>query len=440
MGKIVIYSACTALYGICFFLNLRYLTRPQPALRTQILALLGYLCLITVLAFFLDRFHLNALYLPALLFSFAAVCTLACAFLRGAGIERFLHLWGQREFLWAILLNTSAVFLLFRVSLLLEQWATEGVRLEADLHLVGLALILFAVNAFWMGRAREVRRLRDENRRLHQERHQEIQNRTVLKKRAEDALASVQALERTFGLGKDGVEAAQGFNRSMETLVYLLDGQQNGEWVRQERKLRFPSCSVPLIDERVEAFHQQVLGEKVRFRFVSQRSALAQLTHGRGIEPEKLMVLVGYLLDNALFAVKSRGGRDSSIFMEFSMTPGGVRLRCADSGVAFEPLVLARLGLPDNTTRRQEKQRHGYGYPEIFKWLCEWDACLAIVESVNHTYTKEVCIQFGGSYRYCIQTTPEREKLIGRLAKRYGRYIQFLHPSDPGNKSGKESG
>lgn len=200
--------------------------------------------------------------------------------------------------------------------------------------------------------------------------------------------------------------------------ILRLSGAYNTEIAEIKGKRPLPSTRVPAIDSLFTYFAEKFADNKITFHLWVNGS-IPYMTE-KIIRQEKLEVIIGNHLQNALDAVSASENSCRSVLALLGIAEGVYEFQVYDSGVLFKTDTLVRLGTERVTTHAAEGGS-GIGFMTTFKIIRECGASLFIHEEEPGLtdYSKSVTVRFDGKNQYIVETYrpeafPTRPGLIVR--------------------------
>lgn len=237
---------------------------------------------------------------------------------------------------------------------------------------------------------REIIRLREENADL-------VQKNYELSRLIHSDNKLLPALELAF---RDTLDAARFEDpareqsaRSAHSFIQSLAASRNLTLAQYDRDYgKLPETGVPAVDKAVRYMAQRAAAQNVAFHFTVMGSV--DYFAGHVIPEDDLATLVLDLLDNALHAVEDAGQKN--ILLTVGIVDGAYVLAVYDSGAAFQPYTIRRMGL-ERATTRQAEGGSGIGLMTTWETIRACRASFVLDETIdNPLYTKAVSIHFDG--------------------------------------------
>ncbi|MCL1807613.1 MAG: hypothetical protein FWG31_07935 [Oscillospiraceae bacterium] len=202
--------------------------------------------------------------------------------------------------------------------------------------------------------------------------------------------------------GVDMAEFAEELAAHIEDARRLMrDYRKDAGRVKQEKVL--PETNLPMLDNLFRLFARGCAAEKISFDLVINGSIRHMVT--KVVDQSKLETMIGDHVQDALFAVVASDKPFRSVLVTLGLAGEHYALTVFDSGIEFEPSVLARLGT-ERVTTRAETGGSGEGFMKTFETMRECGASLIISEKARNSavHTKSVTIRFDGKGQYIIET------------------------------------
>ena len=172
------------------------------------------------------------------------------------------------------------------------------------------------------------------------------------------------------------------------------------------------ATGVPAVDVIVRYMAQRASGQGVSFQLMTMGS-VKYLTD-QIIAEYDLSTLLADLLENALIAVKD--AEQKNILLSIGIVDGAYIIAVYDSGAAFCPDVIRRMGL-ERVTSHEPDGGSGIGLMTTFEILRGCKASFVLDETIdNSLYTKSVSICFDGLNQ--IKVRSDREEILSLSAER----------------------
>lgn len=238
---------------------------------------------------------------------------------------------------------------------------------------------------------RECQRLIEQNKKLGSESHK-IRNRLSTLERAV-IIMSQSAYSTDF---------SEELAFTIEDIKRLSQDYQNGI-SKIEGKKPLPSSKIKMIDDLFEYFATKCAEHKIDFHLTINGSIPYMIENI--IPQNKLEIMIGDHLQNAIIAVNSSENSFRSILVILGVTGDFYELTVYDSGIPFEIDTLQKLGT-EQTTTHSDSGGSGIGFMTTFAAVKECKASLVINEIEPNTanFSKSVSIYFDGKNEYKIQT------------------------------------
>lgn len=173
-----------------------------------------------------------------------------------------------------------------------------------------------------------------------------------------------------------------------------------------------PKTGNAQIDAILRYLQQRALAEHINFQ-VSLNCSVNHLID-TVMPQDHLSTLLADLLENALIATKTGNGKNILLCMETLQDQYAIEVY--DSGAAFPPFVIRKLGL-EQTTSHPDTGGSGIGTMEIIGFARKYAASYVIDETVNASgYTKKVSFLFDGAGQ--IQIITSRPEVLALAQER----------------------
>ena len=192
--------------------------------------------------------------------------------------------------------------------------------------------------------------------------------------------------------------------RELQTL-----SKERGEQINREQlesKL-LPSTGNSLIDGAINDLYIKAAAHGIDFNLTV--SSTVDEIIGKFISQTDLQTLLCDHIKDAIIAVESRGETGGKILVNLSKQNDNYCVDIYDSGVAFEPETLTKLGL-ERVTTHAASGGSGIGFMTTFETLRKAYASLIITEFENRTpFSKSVSFRFDGETAFIIKTYRKEE-------------------------------
>ena len=194
-----------------------------------------------------------------------------------------------------------------------------------------------------------------------------------------------------------------------EELAVTLEDIRRLSWAYQEGLMRLkeetplPSTKIKAIDDLLAYFAEHCAEKDINFSLKVSGSIPYMTEHI--ISQNRLETMLGDHLQDALDAVNMSNSAFRRILVLLGLADNRYELTIFDSGVPFEPDILAKLGT-EHVTTHADGGGSGIGFMTTFEALRECGASLIISEKKQSSadYTKSVAIRFDGLNRYVVET------------------------------------
>lgn len=187
--------------------------------------------------------------------------------------------------------------------------------------------------------------------------------------------------------------------RDIQTLA-----KERGELIAKEQREAkiLPSTGNPLLDGAINDLYTKAAAYGIDFSLTV--AAPVGEVIGKFISQTDLQTLICDHIKDALIAVNATGEDKGKILVEFAMKNGSYSVTVFDSGIAFEPETLAKLG-KERVTTHADNGGSGIGFMTTFETLRKAHAGLKITEFETKTpFTKSVSFRFNGENTFTIQS------------------------------------
>lgn len=187
--------------------------------------------------------------------------------------------------------------------------------------------------------------------------------------------------------------------RDIQTLA-----KERGELIAKEQREAkiLPSTGNPLIDGAINDLYTKAAAHGIDFSLTV--AAPVGEVIGKFISQTDLQTLICDHIKDAVIAVEATGEGKGKILVEFAMNNGSYSVTVFDSGIAFEPETLAKLG-KERVTTHADNGGSGIGFMTTFETLRKAHAGLKITEFETKTpFTKSVSFRFNGENTFTIQS------------------------------------
>ena len=187
--------------------------------------------------------------------------------------------------------------------------------------------------------------------------------------------------------------------RNIQTLA-----KERGELIAKElREAKIlPSTGNLLIDGAINGLYAKAAAHGIDFSLTV--AAPVGEVIGKFISQTDLQTLICDHIKDAVIAVEATGDGKGKILVEFAMNNGSYSVTVFDSGIAFEPETLAKLG-KERVTTHADNGGSGIGFMTTFDTLRKAHASLKITEFETKTpFTKSVSFRFNGENTFTIQS------------------------------------
>lgn len=192
--------------------------------------------------------------------------------------------------------------------------------------------------------------------------------------------------------------------REIQTL-----SKERGEQINREQlesKL-LPSTGNSLIDGAINDLYIKAAAHGIDFNLTV--SSTVDEVIGKFISQTDLQTLLCDHIKDAIIAVDSYGESGGKILVNLSKQNDNYCVDIYDSGVAFEPETLSKLGL-ERVTTHAASGGIGIGFMTTFETLRKAYASLIITEFENRTpFSKSVSFRFDGETAFIIKTYRKEE-------------------------------
>lgn len=192
--------------------------------------------------------------------------------------------------------------------------------------------------------------------------------------------------------------------RELQTL-----SKERGEQINREQlesKL-LSSTGNSLIDGAINDLYIKAAAHGIDFNLTV--SSTVDEVIGKFISQTDLQTLLCDHIKDAIIAVESRGETGGRILVSLSKQNDNYCVDIYDSGVAFEPETLTKLGL-ERVTTHADSGGSGIGFMTTFETLRKAYASLIITEFENRTpFSKSVSFRFDGETAFIIKTYRKEE-------------------------------
>ena len=187
--------------------------------------------------------------------------------------------------------------------------------------------------------------------------------------------------------------------RDIQTLA-----KERGELIAKElREAKIlPSTGNLLIDGAINDLYTKAAAHGIDFSLTV--SAPVGEVIGKFISQTDLQTLICDHIKDAMIAVDATREDKGKILVEFAMKNGSYSVTVFDSGIAFEPETLAKLG-KERVTTHADNGGSGIGFMTTFETLRKAHASLTITEFETKTpFSKSVSFRFDGENTFTIQS------------------------------------
>ena len=187
--------------------------------------------------------------------------------------------------------------------------------------------------------------------------------------------------------------------RDIQTLA-----KERGELIAKElREAKIlPSTGNLLIDGAINGLYTKAAAHGIDFSLTV--SAPVGEVIGKFISQTDLQTLICDHIKDAMIAVDATREDKGKILVEFAMKNGSYSVTVFDSGIAFEPETLAKLG-KERVTTHADNGGSGIGFMTTFETLRKAHASLTITEFETKTpFSKSVSFRFDGENTFTIQS------------------------------------
>jgi len=165
---------------------------------------------------------------------------------------------------------------------------------------------------------------------------------------------------------------------------------------------KLPSTNIRMLDEIFELFSDRFSENNIFFKLKVNGSIIHMVDNA--ISQNKLEVIVGDLLQNALIAITSSDALTRNIMVLLGEMGDYYEFSIHDSGIPFDIDTLVCLGAKRVTTYA-DSGGSGVGFMQIFKTMHEYKASLIIQENrKGSAFSKSITIRFDGKSQYVIKT------------------------------------
>ena len=293
---------------------------------------------------------------------------------------------------------------------------TNNLKIFLLFSLILLCFLIFNIYHYWQTnitktyrdklKERELEELQERNAKL----EEEVMRLGRIVHKDNSIIPEYAYILRTFLTSNTITEKDTIYNG--ETLLEKLDklSEERKGIVHQQdvHCQQLPSTKVFGIDSLLAFKQQKASKENIDFQacFSCDIAYLVEEI----ISEDDLHTLLTYLLDNAIIANKHNNGRH--IMLNISIIENVYHINVLDSGIPFTPNVIAKWGLEQITTHKNDGG-NGIGMITIYEILKKYNASFIINEipSSNHTYTKNLTISFDKMNQYILQTNRPNTEL-----------------------------
>ena len=187
-----------------------------------------------------------------------------------------------------------------------------------------------------------------------------------------------------------------------------------------------PTTGNAVIDGAISSMQGQAAAERIDFH-LRVTTDLSRHIPGTVSQTDLQVLLCDHLKD-AIIAVRTRGEPNGSILLNIGERGGILSVTIFDSGVAFTPQTMARLGR-ERTTTHADNGGNGIGFMTTFETLHRYGASLMITELSDAPFTKSVGFFFDGRNEYII-SSPRAEELREQIDRDDATIISPICSSD----------
>ncbi len=187
--------------------------------------------------------------------------------------------------------------------------------------------------------------------------------------------------------------------RKLQTLA-----KERAELINQEQleSKIMPSTGNRMIDSAINDLYIKAAAHGIDFNLTV--SSTVDEVIGKYISQTDLQTLLCDHIKDAVIAVDRYGESGGKILVNLSKQNDNYCIDIYDSGVAFEPETLSKLGL-ERVTTHADSGGSGIGFMTIFETLRKAYASLIITEFENRTpFSKSVSFRFDSKSSFIIHT------------------------------------
>ncbi|MDD6072115.1 MAG: hypothetical protein PUC12_15100 [Clostridiales bacterium] len=194
----------------------------------------------------------------------------------------------------------------------------------------------------------------------------------------------------------------------LEELAKLSEERKGIIFQQDMQCQKLPSANVMSIDNLLTYMQQKALESDITFNVTISCDIPYLVEHI--IEETELNTLLADLIENALIATRYNKGHH--ILLNMGIVSNAYSINIFDSGIPFTKEVLAKWGLEQITTHKDD-DGSGIGLMTAYEIIKRHNASFMINEfaSENGLYTKETAVLFNNLNQYILHTARTEEEL-----------------------------
>ena len=295
------------------------------------------------------------------------------------------------------ILYLSSLFLLLILSLLIHHyWISNLTKTYIDKlnerNLADLNNVLSEKNEY-------ITQLEQENKRLAKIIHKDNKLIPAMELAVQNYISASNSEDtNTLATGKQLLEELTKLSEERKGIIFQQDMQCQ----------KLPSTNVMSIDNLLTYMQQKALESDITFNVTISCDIPYLVEHI--IEETELNTLLADLIENALIATRYNKGHH--ILLNMGIVSNAYSINIFDSGIPFTKEVLAKWGLEQITTHKDD-DGSGIGLMTAYEIIKRHNASFMINEfaSENGLYTKETAVLFNNLNQYILHTARTEEEL-----------------------------
>ena len=184
-------------------------------------------------------------------------------------------------------------------------------------------------------------------------------------------------------------------------LTNMMDERMGAIEDSQREYKELPLTGVPLIDSTLNFMYKKAAGRHVEFDLILTASVKFMVE--KVINESMLQTIIADFIENAIIATSPCDYKN--ILVTIGIVDQCYELSIKDSGIAFEPETLFKLGL-EKTTTHANNGGSGIGLKTVFEILAQTEASLLITEYFEqpHNFSKCITVRFDNKRHYTIES------------------------------------